>query len=72
MNTKRITGILPQATLAQKLRSMSSVQLMDAAKALAQDPSQDKLCTAVLEALEARPGVGGSEAFETFLVEIYS
>lgn len=71
-NGKRITGILPQATLAQKLRSMSTVQLMDAAKALAQDPSKDALCTTVLEALEARPGVKGSEAFEAFLAEIYS
>lgn len=71
MATKKITGILPPATLTQKLRSMSTVQLMDAAKALAQDPNQDKLCTAVLEALEARPGIKGSEAFNAFISEIF-
>lgn len=68
---KRITGILPQPTLAQKLASMSSVDLMIAARELAKDPSKDVLCTAVLEALESRKGVGGSEAFEAFLAEIF-
>lgn len=72
MTKTRITGKLPEATLAQRLRSMSETELMFAARELARKPEQDALCTAVLEALEARPGVGGSEAFETFVAEIYS
>lgn len=65
--TKRINSTLPQATLAQRLASMSETQLMDAARQLAN--SNDTLCTAVLEALEAR--VAGP-SFDAFVAEIYA
>lgn len=67
--TKRITGQLPTATLAQRLAAMSETELMFAARELASRPDADALCTAVLEALEARvPG----PSFETFVAEIYA
>lgn len=74
MNTKRITGILPQATLTQKLASMSEMDLATVARDLAQDTSKDALCTLVLETLEKRCKgfMMTGETFETFLVEIYS
>lgn len=66
---KRITGILPQATLSQKLASMSLAELMFVARELAKDTSKDVLCTAVLDELEKRaPG----EGFDSFVAEIYS
>lgn len=68
-NTKRITGKLPAATLAQRLASMSETQLMFAARDLAKLPDGDAACTAVLEELESRvPGA----SFEAFVAEIYS
>lgn len=68
MTSKRISSTLPAATLAQRLASMSETQLMDAATALAADPSKDALCTAVLECLESRvPGA----SFEAFVAEIF-
>lgn len=67
--TKRITGKLPQATLAQRLASMSETELMFAAKELAKDTSKDVLCTAVLDELNKR--VQG-KSFDSFVKEIYA
>lgn len=69
MSNARITGKLPAATLSQRLASMSETELMFAARELAKDASKDKLCTAVLEALEAR---AAGPSFEAFVTEIYS
>lgn len=70
-NTKRI-GTLPAATLAQRLASMSTAELMFAARELAKrtDAGNDTACTAVLETLEARTDGGAS--FDAFVAEIYS
>lgn len=70
--TKRITATLPEATLAQRIASMSTPQLMDAARALATrtDAASDAACTAILEALEKR--TRSSESFHTFVAEIYA
>lgn len=68
--TKRITGILPKATLAQRLASMSETDLMFAARELAKDPSKDATCTAVLDELAKR--TNESPAFEAFVAEIYA
>lgn len=69
MTTKRISATLPAATLAQRIASMSTTQLMQAARELAKDAAQDALCTALLDALEKRaPGA----AFDAFVAEIYS
>lgn len=66
---KTITGKLPQATLKQRLASMSLAELMFAARELAKDASKDVICTAVLDELQKRaPGDG----FEAFVQEIYS
>ena len=66
---KRITGTLPAATLEQRLAAMSEPQLMDAARELAARADADAVCTAVLEALEARaPGA----AFDAFVAEIFA
>lgn len=69
--TKRINSTLPAATLAQRLASMSTAELMFAARELAQktDRASDAVCTAVLEALEAR--VTGP-SFDAFVAEIYA
>lgn len=70
---KRITGTLPAATLEQRLASMSTPELMFAARELAKrtdDVAADAACTAVLEALERR--TRGSDAFHAFVQEIYS
>jgi hypothetical protein len=69
--TKRIRGALPVPTMAQRLASMSTAQLMHAARELARktDAASDRACAAVLEALEAR--VAGP-SFESFVAEIYS
>lgn len=67
----RISAALPAATLAQRLASMSTGELMTAARALAKksDPASDKACTAVLDELEKRaPG----EGFDQFVAEIYT
>lgn len=69
--SKRITATLPAATLAQRLASMSTAELMLAARALAKrtDAGSDHACTAVLEQLEGRaPGA----SFDAFVAEIYS
>jgi hypothetical protein len=65
---KQISSKLPQATLAQRLASMSETELAFAARELAKDTSKDALCTAVLEALEKRVT---SATFEAFVSEIY-
>lgn len=65
---KTLSSKLPQATLAQRLASMSETELAFAARELAKDASKDKLCTAVLEALEKRISAA---TFETFVTEIY-
>lgn len=65
---KTINSKLPAATLAQHLASMSTAELMLAARELAQRGS-DVACTAMLEELEAR--VAGP-SFEAFVAEIYS
>jgi hypothetical protein len=67
-NTKRITGTLPAATIAQRLAAMSDVQLAQAAAQLARNPEHDALCTSVLEALEARIP---ADTFAAFVAEIY-
>jgi hypothetical protein len=67
--TKTISSKLPQATLSQRLASMSETQLAFAARKLAQQPEQDMICTAVLNELERR--ISG-ETFEAFVSEIYS
>ena len=41
--TKRITGELPRPTLAQRIASLSTGELMIAARGLAHDPAQDAL-----------------------------
>lgn len=69
MSKNKITGKLPAPTLAQRLRSMSTPELMIAARGLAKDAGQDALCTAVLEELEKR---AAGPAFEAFVAEIYS
>jgi hypothetical protein len=66
---KQITSKLPQATLTQRLASMSETELAFAARELAKDTSKDKLCTAVLEALEKRISAA---TFEAFIMEIYA
>lgn len=70
--SKRITGKLPEATLAQRIASMSSYDLMTAARTLATqtDAASDTACTAILEALEKR--TRNSDAFQAFVAEIYS
>lgn len=69
---KTTLGTLPAATLAQRLASMSTAEMMLAARALAKktDLASDSACTAVLDALASR--VGNSDAFEAFVAEIYS
>ncbi len=71
--TNRIGSTLPAATLAQRLASMSTAELMFAARELAKRPATDaaadKACTAVLDHLEKRaPG----PSFDAFVAEIYS
>lgn len=68
-NTKRITGILPAATIAQQLAAMSLTQLMFAARELAARLDSDAACTLVLEELEKR--IGG-QSFEAFCAEIFA
>lgn len=72
METKRITGKLPSATMAQRLASMSTVDLMFAARELAKktDLASDQACTAVLDTLHAR--VRGGASFDAFVAEIYA
>lgn len=66
----RLKSTLPAPTLAQRIASMSTAELMVAARALATqgDEASEAACTAVLEALEARvPG----PSFDAFVDEIY-
>lgn len=69
--TNRITGELPAPTLAQRVASMATGELMVAARGLAvkTDAASGEACTAVLEELGRRsPGA----AFDAFVAEIYS
>lgn len=69
--TKSRIGTLPAATLEQRIASMSTVELMFAARELAKktDAASDMACTAILDALEKRaPGA----AFDKFVAEIYA
>jgi hypothetical protein len=70
---RRVSGIgtLPAATMEQRLASMSTVDLMFAARSLAKktDVASDRACTAVLDALEKRIS---PSAFESFTAEIYA
>lgn len=69
---KRITGELPEATLTQRVRSMSTHELMTAARALAKqtDLASDEACTAALDELYRR--APGSATVDAFVAEIYS
>lgn len=69
--TRKISSTIPAATLAQRIASMSTAQLMDAARALApkRDAASDTACTAILDALET--STGNSDAFQAFVAEIY-
>lgn len=69
MATKRITGILPAPTLAQRIRSMSSGELMIAARGLAKDEKHTALVDSLLAELEKRAGF---EAVEAFATEIFA
>ncbi len=68
--TRRVDSTIPAATLAQRLSSLTESQLMDVAKRLASDTTQDALCTAVLEELETR--TRSSDAFHAFVSEIFA
>lgn len=72
MSNSKISSTIPAATLANRIASMSTAQLMDAARALApkRDEASDTACTAILTALET--STGNSEAFQAFVTEIYS
>ena len=63
-------GVLPAATMSQRLASMSTHELMIAAQGLAKetDAASDRACTAVLDALEKRIS---PQMFERFTAEIY-
>ncbi len=67
----RINSTLPAATMAQRLASMSTAELMFAARELATrtDAASDRACTAVLDELSSR--VSGP-SFDAFVAEIYS
>lgn len=69
---RRVLDKIPAATLAQRVSSMSTAELMFAAKRLAPkiDAASDQACTAILDELERR--TGGSESFNAFVTEIYS
>lgn len=69
--TKRI-GTLPEATLAQRVASMSLAELLTAARGLAPktDAASEEACQAVLEQLEKR--TRNSSDFQAFVAEIYS
>jgi hypothetical protein len=64
-------GILPEATMEQRLASMSTTDLMIAARGLAKktDEASDRACTAVLDALEKRLP---ADTFERFTAEIFA
>ncbi len=66
--SKRITGTLTAATLAQRLAAMSDVQLAQTAEALAKRTDADQALTAVLERLEQRLA---PETFAAFVAEIF-
>lgn len=69
--THRIGSKLPAATMAQRLASTSTADLMLAAAKLAklEGLANDAACTAVLDELAKRaPG----PAFDAFVQEIYS
>lgn len=68
MSSKRITGTLPAATLAQRLASMSDVQLAQTARTLAGQANADRALTSVLEVLETRLS---ADMFATFTAEIF-
>lgn len=63
-------GTLPAATMEQRLASLSTTDLMIAARTLAKktDTASDSACTAVLDALEKRIAPA---TFESFTAEIY-
>lgn len=69
--SKTISSKLPAATLAQRIASLSTTDLMFAAKKLAKltDKASDVACTAILETLESKLS---AETFEAFCAEIYS
>lgn len=68
--TNRITGQLPCATLAQRIASLSTTDLVFAAKALAAKPDTDAVVTEILEAVEARLGAGAT--FDAVVAEVYA
>ena len=69
MTTTNRIGTLPAATLTQRLRAMSEIQLADAARALVANPEADQVLTAVLETLERRIS---APTFEAFVAELFA